>query len=234
MGHYPLAACAAGLTTGLAAGVLAASYQLVWRRRLTTWGATGDEVATPMPGDELGTECDLVTTLAVAISAPPSCVWPWLVQIGSGRAGRYSYDWIENLFGLDMHSADVILPQFQQVKPGDEFPLGRRYAPMRIVTFDPERHLALCSCDGRWGSTFALIPKHDVTRLVSRNKVALPQTSPAARLVITLFMEPVSVLLKRKMLLGIKERAERLATELEFTAVNSPPADDYIWTGDHL
>ena len=85
-----------GLATGLAAG----TYLLLLRRRCLTWGATHDEVARPIPGDDLLAAPDMVSTRAVTIDAPPSAVWPWLVQMGSGRGGAYTYDWIENLFGL--------------------------------------------------------------------------------------------------------------------------------------
>jgi hypothetical protein len=64
-------------------------------------GATGDEAARPLPGDDLFDAADIVATRAIGIDAPPSAIWPWLVQMGPGRAGAYTYDWIENLFGLN-------------------------------------------------------------------------------------------------------------------------------------
>ena len=79
----------------------------------------------------------IVATRAITIDAPPAAIWPWLVQMGSGRGGVYTYDWIENLFGLDMHSARRILPQYQGVKVGDEFPLGPGQPAMRIAVLDP-------------------------------------------------------------------------------------------------
>ena len=79
-----------------------------------------------LPGDELLPRAGIVATRAITIDAPPAAIWPWLVQMGSGRGGVYTYDWIENLFGLDMHSTRRILPQYQDVKVGDEFPLGPR------------------------------------------------------------------------------------------------------------
>ena len=90
---------------GVAAGLLAASYPVLLRNRCLNWGATPDEVARTIPGDELNPDADEVTTRAITIAAQPDCTWPWLVQMGSGRGGAYSYDWIENLFGLNMHSA---------------------------------------------------------------------------------------------------------------------------------
>jgi hypothetical protein len=208
------------------AALAAISYPLLWRRRCLTWGATPDEVSRELPGDELLPDASLVSTRAVSISAPPGDIWPWLVQMGSGRAGAYSYDWIENLLGLDMHSADVILPQFQDVAIGDEFPLGSSRAAMRVEVLDRDDVFTLRSTDGDWVWIFALFPEDGITRLVSRNRIitpgtsATPSTSAApgasgasrlARLFSTLVMEPGSLVMERKMLLGIKERAERLA-----------------------
>ena len=88
-------------------------YRFGLRNRCLHWGATPDEIVMVMPGDLLLESPDLVATRAIEIGAPPSAIWPWLMQMGSGKGGVYTYDWIENLFGLNMHSADEILPQFQ-------------------------------------------------------------------------------------------------------------------------
>ena len=107
------------------------TYPLFLRRRCLTWGARPDEVSRKLPGDELLPRAGIVATRAITIDAPPAAIWPWLVQMGSGRGGVYTYDWIENLFGLDMHSTRRILPQCQGVKAGDEFPLGPGRPAMR-------------------------------------------------------------------------------------------------------
>jgi hypothetical protein len=197
---------------GLVTGLSAVSYPLVWRHRCLTWGATPDETARELPGDELQPSPGLVSTRAITINAPPSAIWPWLVQMGSGRGGAYTYDWIENLLGLDMHSADEILPQFQDVKVGDEFPLGRDQK-MLVEVLDPERVFTVGFADRTWVWIFALFPQDGVTRLVSRNLITVPSTSAFSRLFVMLFMEPGSLVMERKMLLGIKERAERLARD---------------------
>ncbi|HEX9034301.1 MAG TPA: hypothetical protein VF834_20850 [Streptosporangiaceae bacterium] len=198
---------------GLTIGLVAASYPFLWRNRCLTWGATADEVAMNLPGDELLPDADIVTTRAVAISAPPSRIWPWLVQMGSGRAGAYTYDWIENLLGLDMHSADVILPQFQDVSQGDEFPFGPMGGTMRVEILDPERVCAWHYTEGDWVWILALLPDDGTTRLVSRNRINIPAASPSARATWAMLMEPGSLLMERKMLRGIKDRAERLAEQ---------------------
>jgi hypothetical protein len=198
---------------GLTASALAASYPVLWRNKCLTWGATPDEVARAIAGDELLADADIVTTRAVTVAAPPGCVWPWLVQMGSGRGGAYTYDWIENLFGLGMHSADVVLPQFQDLKVGDEIPVGQGGRVMRVAVLEPERVLAVQSGDGSWVWIFALFPEAGTTRLVSRNRLRVPGGPAAARAAWSLLMEPGSMVMERKMLRGIRERAERLASD---------------------
>ena len=195
----------------LVAGLWAASYPVLLRKRCLTWGATPDEIARALPGDELLVTADIVSTRAVTIDAPPSAIWPWLVQMGSGRGGAYTYDWIENLFGLGMHSATEILPQFQDVKAGDEMQLGPKRPKMRVEILDPRRVFTVRFEDGKWVWIFALFPEQEATRLVSRNRIATPEAALPTRLFNLLFMEPGSLLMERKMLLEIKQRAERLA-----------------------
>ena len=201
-------ACGAGVTAAAAA----LSYPWLFRRPCLTWGATAEEAARQLPGDDLLANPDIVATRAITIDAPPAAVWPWLVQMGSGRGGVYTYDWIENLFGLGMHSAGEILPQFQDVKLGDEFPLGPGRPKMRVEVFEPGRALAFRFEDQNWVWTFALFPSDGQTRLLSRNRIAAPHASAPTRLFNMLVMEPGSLVMERKMLLGIKERAERLAS----------------------
>ena len=195
----------------LAAGVWAVSYPALLRQRCLTWGATPDEVERELPGDELLDTADIVSTRAVTIDAPPNAVWPWLVQMGSGRGGAYTYDWIENLFGLGIHSAREVLPQFQDVNVGDELQLGPNRPKMRVEVLDVERVFTVRFEDGTWVWTFALFPDHEATRLVSRNRIATPNASLRTRLFNLLLMEPGSLVMERKMLLEIKKRAERFA-----------------------
>ncbi len=198
---------------GLAAGAAALGYRLLLRDKCLTWGATPEEVSRPLPGDELMPDPDIVATRAVSIAAPPSAVWPWLVQMGSGRGGAYTYDWIENLLGLAMHSADQVLPQFQQLKVGDELELGPGRPKMRVEVLEPERTLTVRFEDGTWVWIFALTPEGDGTRLISRNRIATPGISPLVRLFNRYVMEPGSLVMEVRMLNGIRERAERLARE---------------------
>jgi hypothetical protein len=177
------------------------------RRPILTWGATDEEAAARLPGDELLEDADGVATRAITIDAPPSAVWPWLAQMGPApRGGAYTYDWIENLLRLDMHSVDRVLPEFQHPEVGEGFGFGEN--TMRYAIVDPERTLALRSADGNWVWTFVLEERDGRTRLISRNRFRLPRLRDRIGM---LPMEPGSLVMERKMLRGIKRRAERLA-----------------------
>ncbi len=184
-----------------------------WRTWCLTWGAADDEVTRTLPGDELLTDPDLVSTRAISINAPASDVWPWLAQMGPERGGLYTYDWIENLFGLNMHSADAILKEFQDVKIGDTHALGKSGPVLRVAAVEPEHALVVRSDDGNWVWAFCLVPDGARTRLISRNRIATPGASWPARAFSMYVMEPGSLIMERKMLLGIKQRAERSTSE---------------------
>jgi hypothetical protein len=201
--------------TAVAAGLGSLAYPLFFRRWCLTWGARPDEVSRELPGDELLTEPGIVSTRAVSVDAPAGAIWPWLVQMGPGRGGAYTYDWIENLFGLGMHSADKILPQYQELQVGDAQRLGQRGPLLRVAVLEPERSLALRSDDGNWVWAFSLASEVAGTRLISRNRIATPGAPLPARLLNLLVMEPGSLIMERKMLLGIKRRAEDLARQAE-------------------
>ena len=198
------------LLAGLAcAGAVALLTYPRWRPWCLTWGATDAEAVLALPGDELLEDPDVVTTRAIGIDVPPSTVWPWIVQMGPGRAGAYTYDWIENLAGLDMHSADELLPEFQDISLGDGWKLGLKGPRLEVARLDRESALVLRSDDGNWVWAFVLIPDGQGTRLLSRNRIRQPGASATSRALFTYLMEPGSLVMERKMLLGIKERAER-------------------------
>jgi hypothetical protein len=191
----------------LTAALGALSYHALLRRPILTWGATDAEAASRLPGDELLEDADGVATRAIEIDAPAAAVWPWLAQMGpSPRGGVYTYDWIENLLGLDIHSVDRVLPEFQHPRAGDAIDLGANR--MRVGRVEPGHVLAWQSDDGNWVWTFVLAEHDGRTRLISRNRYRLPTL--AARIGM-LPMEPASLVMERRMLHGIKERAERLA-----------------------
>jgi hypothetical protein len=194
-----------------AASAVIAAYPALLRRRCLTWGTTAGEVSQRMPGDDLMPCPNVLSTRAVTIQAPPDAIWPWLMQMGSGRGGAYTYDWIENLLGLDMHSANEILPQFQDLKVGDTLPLGSKGPRLRVEILEPGRELAVRSEDGNWVWAFGLYQDGGHTRLVSRNRIMTPGAAAMTRFGYLMIMEPGSLVMERKMLLGIKRRAERLA-----------------------
>jgi hypothetical protein len=198
----------------LAASLVATEwlYRRLLRDWVLTWGATADEVSRHLPGDELLDPADIVATRAIEIDAPPSAIWPWLVQMGPGRAGAYTYDWIENLFGLNMHSADHIHPEWQDLEVGDVLRSREDRPGMRVEILEPELVLSNRSEAGDWVWTFALAPTDGATRLISRNRIAM-KGAAAGQWLGMLVMEPGSLIMERKMLMGIKERAERHASE---------------------
>ena len=124
----------------------------------------------------------------------------------SPRGGAYTYDWIENLLGLDMHSADRVLPEFQHPRVGDTIGYGKNR--MRVERVEPQRVLAIRSEDGNWVWSFVLEEHDGTTRLISRNRFRLPSSTAKIGMIP---MEPGSLVMERKMLRGIKQRAERLA-----------------------
>jgi hypothetical protein len=187
------------------AGVL---YQSLLRRKVLNWGATGEEADSRLPGDELLEDADAIATRTIDIDAPAVAVWPWLAQMGPyPRGGAYTYDWIENLFGLNMHSVDDVLPEFQHPQVGDTIGVGPNR--MRVERVEPQRALAWRSEDGNWVWTFVLDQHDGATRLISRNRFRLPTL--VARIGM-LAMEPGSLVMERKMLRGIKQRAEPLTS----------------------
>lgn len=192
------------------AGLSAIGAYALLRPRMRRWGATDDEVASPLPGDELVVNANYVTTLAVTIHASPAEIWPWLVQMGYRRGGLYSYDWLDRAFGyLDAPSADEILPQFQQLRVGDAIPLGRG-PDWPVVEVERERALVLEPVAGVVTWAFMIVPMpDDVSRLLTRVRFRL---SPRLKDRLTLLaIDPTAFVMTRKMLLGIKRRAEALA-----------------------
>jgi hypothetical protein len=213
---------------GVAAGAAAAAgYAWVIRPWTLRWGATRGEVQMALPGDDLVGFPKINSTHAITIQARPSDVWPWLVQLGQGRGGFYSYDWIENMMGLDIHTTDRVLREYQDIKAGDIVPLAPNGFGIPVAFVQPEEMLVLHG-DTRQGTEgiqlplrpgdfmavswgFYLFERLDAaTRLVARWRADWAPTVQNT-LFYRAFLEPGAFLMERKMLLGIKERAERPA-----------------------
>ena len=195
-----------GWLTALVA-LAALSYVFVARPWHLRWGATPAEIARSLPGDDVVAKPVLVANRAITIAAPVDQVWPWIAQIGQGRGGFYSYDWLENLAGCDIHSADAILPDFQSPKAGDEvrmYKQGGGPPPFTVDRVEPGHALVL-----RGGTIYSwdfFVEPIDskTTRLQIRSR---SYSDPAWVASLT-GVEPISFVMERKMLFGIKQRAE--------------------------
>ncbi|MCC6454829.1 MAG: hypothetical protein IT328_07805 [Caldilineaceae bacterium] len=182
---------------------LVAIYASLLRPWHMQWGATDAEVSMPLPGDPYIPEKAVVSTRAITIQAPRAVVWAWLVQLGQGRGGFYSYEWLENLFAADMHNADSIVPELQQIKVGDHVSFQRN-GPFAVVALvDPERALVL---EGGW--TCVLEPVNDsTTRLIVRY-ASFEVNGFLSELFYYPIFEPAHFVMENGMMLGIKARAE--------------------------
>ncbi|WP_034216581.1 hypothetical protein [Actinoplanes subtropicus] len=203
-----------------------------WQRH---WGATEEERHVRLAGDEQVAEPATQVTRAITIQAPPAAVWPWIVQLGADRGGFYSYDWLENLFGLGIHSAAEVVEEWQRLAVGDVVHANRaRSGGWYVVALQPGEALVLkvadlhagCPLDRdeqlKWefGWTFALRPAPSGgTRLLVRERTAFGSALTRA------VMAPigaVSFVMTRRMMLGIKARAE--AAQRNSLSVHSPSA----------
>lgn len=200
-------------------GALSAAYIFFFRKRLLTWGIKSETACQYLPGDDLVPAPVLATTRGITIHANTEAIWPWLVQIGQGRGGFYSYDWLENLFHMDIHNASRILPEFQDLHPGDLIPFWRN-AGVRVIDILPQSHLVLAgslfgleksagapSYGGSW--VFALQPIDSAaTRLIVRSAVAWFEPRWLCQLFSWLLLEPTHFIMEMGMLEGIKRRVE--------------------------
>jgi len=193
---------------------MALVYLRFCRPWVLNWGATAEEAQRAMPGDEILPDASLQTTRAVTVRVPPNRIWPWLVQMGPRpRAGAYTYDWIERLLGIDIENTDRILPEYQHLDVGEFLALNEKGNGIVVRDVQRERFLVLQWEPAKSTWVFGLYPKdNDTTRLVSRNR--LRGSGPLFRLGMVAFMEPGSLIMERKMLLGIRRRAETLARVL--------------------
>ena len=186
------------------------------RFRYLRWGATDQEVRDPLAGDDLISNADMIATRAITIHASADRVWPWIAQLGQGRGGFYSYDWLENLVGCDIHSSDRILREWQDIEVGDEIKLAPQVG-LVVALVEHERSLVLrggipmgkaaAPYDFTWAFTLRDEPDETVRLLVRERYV---YTRAWARLLV----EPTELLsfaMSQKMLRGIRDRAERTA-----------------------
>jgi hypothetical protein len=197
----------------------AADVLLAWPRFVTAplyrrwhlrWGATDTEVISVMPGDQLVPHPSFTATRAITISASPKDVWPWIVQIGTGRAGFYSYDLFDN---AARHSAESVLPQFQDIRVGDWVPMSTKVnetTAFKVKAFEPTQWLLWAKPHSTW--SWRLTPTEDGgTRLVTRLKEKYDWRSPGLALLTIILFEFGDFPMMRRLLLRMKSRAEGTA-----------------------
>lgn len=207
----------------VAAGAAAlTAYALLIRPWHLGWGSTDAELEEPLPGDELVPYPKHTATHAITIEAPVADVWPWLVQMGQTRGGFYSYTSLENMVGCHMNNADRIIPEWQSLGVGDVVWLHPKAPPLPVAIVEPYRAIVLGGPvdeqeadgainigSGTWGFFLKALDEN-TTRLLMRNRW---DRNPGLLnwLSTYLLLEPAHFVMERKMLLGIKHRAEQAA-----------------------
>jgi hypothetical protein len=196
------------VASAVAAGVA------VLRARYLRWGATDEEVQIALPGDGLVLRADVTATRAVTVRAAAADVWPWIAQLGQGRGGFYSYDFLENLVGCEIHSADRIVREWQPIDVGDEVKLHPDMG-LTVAAVEPGRALVLRGGvpmgekPSPYDSTWAFVLRDGsggTTRLVVRERYGYSRWW--ARFIVEP-TELISFVMSRRMLRGIRDRAER-------------------------
>ena len=200
--------------------VLIALYIYPVRNWINTWGATKSEANAHLLGDDILELAQGQSTHAITIHAPIANVWQWVVQIGQGRGGFFSYDWLENLFGLDIHTLDEVMREYQHLDVGDEIRFGK-HGPVYLVAAIEPRHALILRMpnqqtlefpdststnyyDVTWGFILDSIDEN-TTRLIIRGRGS--SNTFSGRLMNEI-IGPISFIMEQKMLRGIKSRAE--------------------------
>jgi hypothetical protein len=224
------------LRRGLAALAIVYGFAAVAARPwMERWGSTNEERARPLPGDDLVSDAEQQTH-AISIDAPPEDVWPWLVQMGQGRAGFYSHDRMERLVGADIRNADEIHPEWQALAPGD---LVRTYRPLprfeplgwfvaavqprhTLVVHEPKRHGIITSS---WA--FVLEPDGRRTRLLSRWRFR--RRGVAHTVFKWLLFDPPHFVMETGVLQGLKARVEAARERVgDSTGVGDRPLEKLV------
>jgi hypothetical protein len=221
-----IGSCIAAVAVGLA--VL---YVFLVRPWHLSWGATQEEVLARLPGDDLVRQPKCEATHAITIHAPAAQVWPWFVQLGQDRAGFYSYTWLENLFGCHMRNTYRIVPEWQELKPGDGVLFHPRFPRIPAAVVEPSRALVIgglldpktgrpvqrgeAKPDACPATSWAFVLREEGerrTRLVVRLRGRWPK-GLRGWLANRLFWEPAHFIMERRMLLTVKRLAEAASEE---------------------
>ena len=188
---------------------LVMTFYVIWARPYQLrWGATDQEVNRWMPGDEINLDPTFLATRAITIQGTPEQIWPWLLQMGYGRAGFYAYDIFENIGSpRGIRSADSIVPEFQLFNVGDEVPISPA-GGLSFYAIEPNQYLIWSGDAAYGGFIWALYPLDNTqTRLVSRARLSYNWNRPT-QLVFDLLTEFSDHLAIRKILQGVKGRVE--------------------------
>ncbi len=201
-------------TLGILAGltVLAVTIIAMLTPWMDRWGATDEEIAASFPGDELLLEPASFLNRAVTVNALPEEIYPWIVQLGAGRGGMYSYTSLETyLLNCPLVNADRVHEEWQDLKVGDEMkmcPNEPAPPPYIIAQIVPNEAIVMGHQEnGEWVDVwqFIIVPQKDGTsRLITR-------TRTMATGGFWTIIHPGIFMMERGMLLGIKDRAEMLA-----------------------
>jgi hypothetical protein len=208
------------------AGVAVCAYLWCVRPWYLRWGASDEESRTALPGDDLVEGAHLSATRAITVRASAVEVWPWIAQMGQGPGGLYSYDVLENLVGCDIHSADRVVPEWQDVRVGDEFRLHPEVG-LEVAAVDPGRSLVISGgvrmrdAPPPYEFTWAFVLHEAANR---RTRLLVRERYRYTRRWAPVLVEPVEIVsfvMSQRMLRGIRDRAERTASG-ERTGVGRP------------
>ena len=193
-------------------GFLIAIYAFAVQPWYSKWGATVPEQQMSLPGDEIVIKPNWKYTQAISIHASPAEIWQWLVQMGQGRGGFYSFELLENLIGCDIHNADRIMPEFQHLTIGDSIKLHPEAPGIPVVLVDSAKAIVLGGSDESQlnaSSWSFLLQGLDVSnsRLIARFRSSYSPTLGNV-LLQRIFVQPTSLFMQKRMLIGIKQRAE--------------------------
>ena len=186
----------------------------LYRRWHLRWGSTNDEVSSAMPGDAMFPNAQFVSTRAITIDADPASVWPWLVQVGCGRAGFYSNDLLDN---LGRPSATTIVDDLQHLEVGQWIPMSPSSTPtdktaLRVDSFEVGSWMLWTKPDSTWSWRLAPTASGG-TRLVARIHAVYDWSRPPMAIMGIVLMEFGDFAMMRRMLRGIRTRAETIGDD---------------------
>jgi len=177
------------------------------------WGTTSTDISRKLPGDEYISCFHGGYTQAIDINAPPGSVWPWIVQMGQDKAGFYSYEFLENMIGCNIHNSDRILGEYQDIKVGDMLIMHPKAPTVPVIVVKPTESLVYGGKQDEntanvW--VFNLDKKKETTHLITRWSFDY-KPGLFNKAIYNWLIEPIAAVMQRKMLLEVKKLAETQA-----------------------